>query len=57
MVRILMGSLIEVGQHKMTVDDIENVLQNKIRANAGITSPPHGLFLEKVHYDNNLQSC
>jgi len=45
-----MGTLVEVGQHKMTPQDVENVLETRIRADAGITCPPHGLFLSAVHY-------
>lgn len=50
MVRILMGTLIEVGQHKMTPEDVQRVLNTKVRADAGITCPPHGLFLSSVQY-------
>jgi tRNA pseudouridine38-40 synthase len=50
MVRILMGTLVEVGQHKMSPQDVKNVLGTKVRADAGITCPPHGLFLSAVHY-------
>ncbi len=50
MVRIIMGTLVEVGHHKMTPQDVENVLETRIRADAGITCPPHGLFLSAVHY-------
>ncbi len=50
MVRIIMGTLVEVGQQKMSIEDVGKVLQDKIRAEAGITCPPHGLFLSRVYY-------
>ena len=50
MVRIIMGTLVEVGQHKMTPEDVQKVLSTKVRAEAGITCPPHGLFLSAVQY-------
>ncbi len=50
MVRILMGTLVEVGHGKMTPDEVKKVLQYKIRSEAGITCPPHGLFLSRVYY-------
>ncbi|MPW24484.1 tRNA pseudouridine(38-40) synthase TruA [Alkalibaculum sp. M08DMB] len=50
MIRIIMGSLIDIGLHKRDVSHIEEILANKNREDAGMTIPPHGLFLEEVHY-------
>lgn len=51
MVRILVGTLVEVGAHRMTVQGARAVLESKNRANAGDTAPAKGLFLYRVHYD------
>ncbi|PFH85279.1 tRNA pseudouridine(38-40) synthase TruA [Bacillus sp. AFS088145] len=52
MVRIIVGTLIEVGQGKRDVESVKNALLARDRAKAGKTSPPNGLFLWKVDYNN-----
>ncbi|PEJ47450.1 MULTISPECIES: tRNA pseudouridine(38-40) synthase TruA [unclassified Bacillus (in: firmicutes)] len=52
MVRIIVGTLIEVGQGKRDVISVKNALLACDRAKAGKTSPPNGLFLWKVDYNN-----
>ncbi len=50
MVRIMVGTMVEIGLEKRSVDDIESLLASKGRKHAGITAPPHGLYLVRVHY-------
>lgn len=50
MVRILTGSLIEVGLGEKTKEDLIDALESGIRADAGFTAPPQGLFLWNVEY-------
>lgn len=50
MVRIIVGTLIEVGLGNISYEDIPLILSSKNRANAGETAPAHGLFLSKVIY-------
>lgn len=50
MVRILTGTLIEVGMGKRTVNSIKELLENKDRKLAGETAPAQGLCLESVDY-------
>lgn len=52
MVRILTGTLLEVGQGKKTPDQIPFILEGKDRSLSGKTAPGHGLYLWKVYYDN-----
>ncbi|PGS52784.1 tRNA pseudouridine(38-40) synthase TruA [Bacillus sp. AFS041924] len=52
MVRIIVGTLIEVGQGKRDIKSVRNALSARDRASAGKTSPPNGLFLWKVDYNN-----
>ena len=50
MVRILTGTLVEVGCGKIKPADITKALESTKRADAGITAPPQGLFLVSVEY-------
>ncbi|MBM7705112.1 tRNA pseudouridine(38-40) synthase TruA [Metabacillus iocasae] len=52
MVRILVGTLIEVGQEKIFPAQIKEILEKKSRIYAGKTAPAHGLYLWQVNYDN-----
>ena len=48
MVRIIMGTLVQVGLHKMTEQQVNAALQSGRRADAGMTAPPQGLMLYEV---------
>ncbi|WP_313343993.1 tRNA pseudouridine(38-40) synthase TruA [Lacrimispora sp.] len=50
MVRILMGTLIEVGEGKRSPKEMKEILKAMDRSAAGTTAPAEGLFLEKVSY-------
>ncbi|MGN1140248.1 MAG: tRNA pseudouridine(38-40) synthase TruA [Oliverpabstia sp.] len=50
MVRILTGTLIEIGLHKRPADSIPQLLQEQNRRKAGVTAPASGLCLEEVYY-------
>jgi tRNA pseudouridine38-40 synthase len=50
MVRIIAGTLIEVGRRRMKPDEMERVLGARDRTAAGQTLPPEGLFLMWVKY-------
>lgn len=50
MIRIIVGSLVEIGLHEKELLHIDKVLEKNVRSKAGITMPPHGLFLEEVYY-------
>ncbi len=50
MVRILVGTLLEVGFHKISVEEVEEILLLKNRELAGYTAPACGLCLMKVDY-------
>ena len=51
MVRILTGTLLEVGYGRMHAEDMETVLASRDRQMAGPTAPPHGLMLLEVEYE------
>lgn len=50
MVRIISGTLVEVGLGKIEPEDIQRIILDGKRENAGKTLPPYGLFLMNVEY-------
>ena len=50
MVRIISGTLVEVGEGKIEVQDIPKIIEEKDRKKAGRTLPPQGLYLVEVEY-------
>jgi tRNA pseudouridine38-40 synthase len=50
MVRNIVGTLVEVGKRKMSVETFATVFQSCDRTNAGPTAPAQGLFLERIVY-------
>jgi tRNA pseudouridine38-40 synthase len=50
MVRILVGTLLDVGSGKMSPHDMSGILDKKDRSFAGKTAPAQGLYLWKVFY-------
>lgn len=50
MVRAIVGTLLEVGMHKITIEEFEKIIESKNRSNAGTSVPAKGLFLTKVTY-------
>ena len=50
MVRIISGTLVEVGLGKIKPEEIEEIIDSKDRSRAGKTLPAHGLFLLNVEY-------
>lgn len=51
MVRSIVGTLINVGLHKITLDDFKKIIESKSREKAGFSVPAHGLYLTKIEYD------
>lgn len=50
MVRIIVGTLIEVGQNKRSIETVKKAINSCNREDAGYCVPPNGLMLEKVYY-------
>ena len=50
MVRIIAGTLVDVGIGKIKPEDIKNIINSKDRNLAGKTLPPNGLYLVNVEY-------
>ena len=50
MVRIIVGTSVDVSNGRIKPDITEEIFKTKDRGKAGVTAPPQGLILEKVHY-------
>ena len=49
-VRIMTGTLVNVGEGKIKPSDIRQIIEMKDRDKAGVTAPPHGLYLKEIIY-------
>jgi tRNA pseudouridine38-40 synthase len=54
MVRIMVGTLIEVGRGRLAVGALDHVLRARDRRQAGPTAPPHGLCLCHIEYPRDV---
>ncbi len=50
MVRIMMGTLVCIGNGRIGADDLPAIIDSRDRKRAGITAPAHGLYLYHVQY-------
>jgi len=51
MVRIIVGTLMQIGSRKLNREVLSTILTSELRKNAGVTAPAHGLTLHQVFYD------
>lgn len=54
MVRAVVGTLVEVGRGRMSIDDFKRVVAQKDRCAAGDSMPGNALSLVDIAYDNNI---
>lgn len=58
MVRSIVGTLFDVGMHKLSVADFCRIIEAKDRCKAGVSVPAHGLYLVEVRYaDENIKKA
>ena len=50
MVRAVVGTLVDVGRGRLSLDDFKAVVESKKRTEARESMPAHALFLENVEY-------
>jgi tRNA pseudouridine38-40 synthase len=54
MVRAIVGTLLDVGSGKLTVEEFQSIIKSKDRKKASQNVPPHGLYLTQVKYPNRI---
>jgi tRNA pseudouridine38-40 synthase len=54
MVRTIVGTLLEVGQDRLTIEEFKTIILTKSRHSAGRSVPAHGLYLTKVLYPEKI---
>ncbi|MFV0530488.1 MAG: tRNA pseudouridine(38-40) synthase TruA [Flavobacteriales bacterium] len=55
MVRAIVGTLVEVGKNKLSLDEFRAIIKSKNRNNAGVSAPAKGLFLVKINYPDTIK--
>ena len=55
MVRIMVGTLLFISEGKRETDSIPAIIEARDRNAAGATAPPHGLYLNRVYYDEDFE--
>jgi tRNA pseudouridine38-40 synthase len=53
MVRAIVGTLLDIGKEKISLEDFKNIIESKKRSNAGVSVPAKALFLHQVKYPEN----
>jgi tRNA pseudouridine38-40 synthase len=54
MVRALVGTQLDVGSGKITVEEFRKIIEQKDRKKAGMNAEPHGLYLTSVKYPDSI---
>ena len=54
MVRAIVGTMIDIGLHKIQLEELHNIIESKNRSNAGFSVPAHGLYLSEVVYPKQI---
>jgi len=54
MVRALVGTLLDIGQQRTSIDQLKEILKSKNRSEAGRSVPPDGLYLDSIQYPDNI---
>ena len=54
MVRAIVGTLIDVGLHKTSIEDFMRIIESRNRSEAGLSVPPQGLFLSSIVYPEEI---
>ena len=57
MVRNIAGTLVDIGKGRNPPDRVRELLGRRDRTLAGVTAPPHGLFLWEVGYEKSPPLC
>ncbi|MBT8286513.1 MAG: tRNA pseudouridine(38-40) synthase TruA [Flavobacteriaceae bacterium] len=55
MVRAIVGTLLEIGLGKMSLAELDDIIQSKDRSRAGASVPAHGLYLNRIEYPETIR--
>jgi len=54
MVRAIVGTLLDIGQHKFEWNKLDDIIKSKNRSEAGTSAPAHGLYLTQIIYPEEV---
>jgi len=54
MVRSIVGTMLDVGRQKISMDDFQKIIEKKDRKSAGASAPAHGLYLSGIRYPDTV---
>lgn len=54
MVRAIVGTLLEIGKGKLSLDEFKAIVESKNRSEAGMSAPGHALYLTHIHYPESI---
>lgn len=54
MVRAIVGTLVDIGLGKISIEEFSEIIEQKQRSSAGASAPAHGLYLVDVQYPKEL---
>jgi tRNA pseudouridine38-40 synthase len=54
MVRAIVGTMLDVGRDKLSLNEFRQIIESKNRSKAGYSVPPNGLFLENIEYPSHI---
>lgn len=54
MVRAIVGTMLDIGIGKLSLEDLHAIIQSKNRSKAGASAPAHGLYLTHIEYPNTI---
>ena len=54
MVRAIVGTLLEVGREKLSIEEFKHIVHNRNRSDAGVSVPGHALYLTHIHYPETI---
>jgi tRNA pseudouridine38-40 synthase len=54
MVRAIVGTLLEIGLEKISIEDFKKIIESRDRSESGVSVPAQGLFLTKIVYPKEI---
>lgn len=54
MVRSIVGTMLDINNSKISIEDFKKIIESKNRSNAGKSAPAEGLFLTNIEYEESI---